>query len=53
MLVPNSNIYQSLLQRAKVQPDAVAIVFEEQSWSYHQLLEKVNKTMYWLTTAVK
>ncbi|MGW1372501.1 class I adenylate-forming enzyme family protein, partial [Providencia hangzhouensis] len=53
MLAPNSNIYQSLLQRAKVQPDAVAIVFEEQSWSYHQLLEKVNKTMYWLTTVVQ
>ncbi|MBV2189323.1 class I adenylate-forming enzyme family protein [Providencia rettgeri] len=53
MLVPNSNIYQSLLQRAKVQPDAVAIVFEEQSWSYHQLLVKVNQTMLWLTTTVQ
>lgn len=53
MLAPNSNIYQSLLQRAKVQPDAVAIVFEEQSWSYHQLLEKVNQTMLWLTTAAQ
>ncbi|WP_272517169.1 class I adenylate-forming enzyme family protein [Providencia sp. PROV194] len=53
MLAPNSNIYQSLLQRAKVQPDAVAIVFEEQSWSYHQLLVKVNQTMLWLTTTVQ
>ncbi|WP_333987802.1 class I adenylate-forming enzyme family protein [Providencia huaxiensis] len=53
MLVPNSNIYQSLLQRAKVQPDAVAIVFEEQSWSYRQLLVKVNQTMLWLTTSVQ
>ncbi|MBQ0325539.1 class I adenylate-forming enzyme family protein, partial [Providencia rettgeri] len=53
MLASNSNIYQSLLNRAKIQPDAIAIVFEEQNWSYHQLLVKVNQTMHWLTSSLQ
>ncbi len=52
MLQSNSNIYQSLLDRAKLQPDAIAIVFEEQSWSYGQLLKKVNQVMFWLTSTL-
>lgn len=53
MLASNSNIYQSLLNRANTQPDAVAIVFEEQNWSYRQLLVKVNQTMFWLTSTLQ
>ncbi|MDD9341733.1 MAG: AMP-binding protein [Providencia heimbachae] len=52
MLQSNSNIYQSLLNRTKLQPDAVAIVFEEQSWRYGQLLKKVNQAMFWLTSTL-
>ncbi|WP_369308882.1 class I adenylate-forming enzyme family protein [Providencia rettgeri] len=53
MLASNSNIYQSLLYRANTQPDAVAIVFEEQHWCYRQLLVKVNQTMFWLTSTLQ
>ncbi|MGO2334096.1 class I adenylate-forming enzyme family protein [Providencia sp.] len=53
MLQPNSNIYQSLLNRAKLQPDAIAIVFEDQSWRYDQLLKKVNQTMRWLSSTLR
>ncbi|WP_142524039.1 class I adenylate-forming enzyme family protein [Raoultella ornithinolytica] len=48
MIASISNIYQSLQNTAEQRPNAKALHFEGQTWTYQQFFSRVNKTMFWL-----